>query len=106
MLSIESNKQSVIVWIASSELTLTCNSFYNLGLAYSFDRHYGKSIEYYNKAISVINCRIQRLKDIKDGENNDELRELEGLLPDLLAKVTWIHFLMKTLINLAFLYFM
>ncbi|XP_065069501.1 protein HGV2-like [Rhopilema esculentum] len=71
-------------------------TFYNLGLAYSFDRHYGKSIEYYNKAISVINCRIQRLKDMNDGENNDELRELGGLLPDLLAKVEDSEYMKKT----------
>ena len=68
---------------------LTCyNRFYNLGLAYSFDRHYGKAIEYFNKAVGVIKLRIESIdKEGDDSSKSSELKELQELLPEMLAKV-------------------
>ena len=68
---------------------LTCSiRFYNLGLAYSFDRHYGKAIEYFSKAVGVIKLRIENInKEGDDSSKSSELKELQDLLPEMLAKV-------------------
>ena len=70
-----------------------CDRFYNLGLAYSFDRHYGKAIEYFNKAVDVIRLRIDSLKkDSDESSKSSELKELEELLPEMMAKVEFVMF--------------
>lgn len=70
-------------------------TFYNLGLAYSFDRHYGKSIEYFNKSISVIRMRMKNLESQEDGSNSKELQEISDLIPDILAKVEDAEYMKK-----------
>lgn len=78
---------------------LLAETFYNLGLAYSFDRHYGKAIEYYNKAITVIKLRINNLKEQmkeKDDTNATELNDLEELIPDIAAKVEDAEYMKRT----------
>ena len=62
--------------------------FYNLGLAYSFDRHYGKAIEYFSKAVDVIKSRIENInKEADESSKSSELKELQELLPEMTAKV-------------------
>eukprot|EP00112_Aurelia_sp_Birch-Aquarium-sp1_P011803 Seg2482.4 transcript_id=Seg2482.4/GoldUCD/mRNA.D3Y31 product="Protein HGV2" protein_id=Seg2482.4/GoldUCD/D3Y31 len=78
---------------------LLAETYYSLGLSYSFERHYGKSIEYFNKAIKVIELRIKNLKDdttMDESTKTAELNDLQELLPDLQAKVEDSEYMKKS----------
>jgi len=72
-------------------------TFYNLGLAYSFDRHYGKAIEYFSKAVDVIKSRIENInKEADESSKSSELKELQELLPEMTAKIEDAEYMKKS----------
>eukprot|EP00794_Sanderia_malayensis_P008076 gene8076-8940_t len=61
--------------------------------------HYGKAIEYHNKAISVIRSRINNIKEKMakgDASPEAEIVELEDLIPDITAKVEDAEYMKKS----------
>ena len=73
--------------------------FYQLGLAQQFNNQFTEANESYQKAINIMQLRVEKLKgklttmgDDADAELEkttikDEITELEGLLPDLISKL-------------------
>lgn len=75
---------------------LLAQTYYQLGLAYSFTSDYDSALENYQKSVDVIEIRISSLKSqIVPGQQRDfsmedpakEIEELESLLPDIKAKM-------------------
>merc|ERR1711881_97172 len=67
---------------------------YNIGLALSFDKKYAKTIERFEKAVSILKKRVEDLQSkVKEGEerspkdevtSNDETREIDEWKKEIL----------------------
>ncbi|XP_013784146.1 protein HGV2-like [Limulus polyphemus] len=74
------------------------DTFYQLGLAYSFDNQFDTAVEHFEKAIQVIEDRIINLQKLlkEKPESNQvdfecgiekELEELKNIIPDIKSKI-------------------
>ena len=62
-------------------------SYYHIGIAYSFLKEIERANDCFRCAISVLESRIVSLKETGDAMKEAEWKELEKLLPDLAAKI-------------------
>nr|Q02508.1 RecName: Full=Protein HGV2 [Halocynthia roretzi]BAA02741.1 Hgv2 [Halocynthia roretzi] len=74
-------------------------TYYNLGLAYSFEKRYDNALEHYQSALDVLEARVDMLNElIESNEGNKEkekeiiseckeVGELKELIPDINSKI-------------------
>ncbi|KAK5859537.1 hypothetical protein PBY51_021089 [Eleginops maclovinus] len=78
-----------------SDSRLLAETHYRLGLTYTLNLMYSQAIKELNSSISVINCRLDKLKQLLDKaegpealpEERKEMEELKALLPEIQEKV-------------------
>jgi len=74
----------------SSDSRCIAETHYQLGIAQGFHMKYEEAIESLNAAISVLETRINNLKNKTESSNDieKEVSELEALIPDIKEKIT------------------
>lgn len=91
---------------------MLAESYYQLGLAQQFNNQFTEANESYQKSINIVQLRIEKLKgkqsqlgegadaDLEKNSINDEITELEALLPEMNAKLEEVNEQGKESLNL------